>query len=324
MNNRENALKHFDEWYGNLKRHKSSGGPARGTIGAALVVLEHLKSDYNLELDHHRAHGKSQIRGASGGAVKKILATFGEHRPYLSEGGRTNRGAPADVGAMLATLDNCRLVNLPENERVEVLNSLQQYLVEKIREFHNRQRLKLEFNPDMSLWHTVNNLLNTARDHGKDGAVAQYLVGAKLQKRFPDIKVGNQTFSTADEQLGRPGDFYIGDTSFHVTVAPVFAVFDKCKINLQNGYRVYLVVPDRRLSGARENSEDFRISDRIAIESIESFVSQNVEELSVFSRDRLLEEFLDLLNLYNERVDAIENDKSMMIEIPVNLKKNTK
>jgi hypothetical protein len=42
---------------------------------------------------------------------------------------------------------------------------------------------------------------------GKDGPVAQYLVGAKLALRFPTEKIGNESYSTADVQLNRPGDF---------------------------------------------------------------------------------------------------------------------
>ena len=56
----------IDEWYSRLPVHKASGGPAKGTISAALVVLERLKSNCNLDLESHRAPGGSQIKGASG------------------------------------------------------------------------------------------------------------------------------------------------------------------------------------------------------------------------------------------------------------------
>jgi hypothetical protein len=161
-------------------------------------------------------------------------------------------------------------------------------------------------------------LLSAARDTGKEGPVAQHLVGAKLQLRFPDIAVGNESYSTADEQLGRPGDFYIGDTAFHVTVAPMIGVYEKCKHNLENGYRVFLLVPERAVTGARQNAE-LMGPGRIAVESIESFVGQNIEELSYFSRDKLKNGFRRLLETYNDRVDAAETDKSMLVEIPRNL-----
>jgi hypothetical protein len=58
---------------------------------------------------------------------------------------------------------------------------------------------------------------------------------------------------------------------------------------------------------------------KIAVESIESFVSQNIEEISVFSKSQLTSGFRNLIKTYNERVDASEIDKSFLIEIPDNL-----
>lgn len=62
-------------------------------------------------------------------------------------------------------------------------------------------------------------MLAEARQTGKEGPAAQHLVGAKLALRFPDMKVSNASYSTADDQSGRLGDFQIGDTSFHVLEA---------------------------------------------------------------------------------------------------------
>jgi hypothetical protein len=57
----------------------------------------------------------------------------------------------------------------------------------------------------------------------------------------------------------------------------------------------------------------------VSIESIESFVSQNLEELAAFLGDMRKAEIRLLLETYNRRVDAVENDKAMLIEIPQNL-----
>jgi hypothetical protein len=157
-----------------------------------------------------------------------------------------------------------------------------------------------------------------ARETGKEGPLAQHLVGAKLELRFPKIAIGNESYSTADDQLGRPGDFCIGDTAFHVTVAPMPALYEKCRKNVDDGFRVYLLVPDRTLSGARQNA-DLILPGKIAVESIESFVSQNIEELSDFSKQKLAAGFRQLIETYNKRVDVCEIDKSMLIELPKNL-----
>ena len=311
-------LSAFKKWYSGLPIHKPSGGPARGTIGAALVVLERLKSNYDLDLSHHQAKGGVQISGLSKAAVAKILKQFGENRPFLKEGGRTNRGGPGDIESMLACLRPHNLDQMQADKRLEVLISLQQHLVDRVKDFHNRQRLKVVFDPAKSTWQAISDLLGLARENGKEGMVAQYLVGAKLALRFPELTVENLSYSTADDQLGRPGDFYLGSTAFHVTVAPMPAVFEKCQKNIAEGYRVYLLVPDRAVIGARQTAEGI-MSGRIAVESIESFVGNNVEELAQFSKDRLKEGMKRLIDEYNRRVNEVETDKSLLIEMPKNL-----
>jgi hypothetical protein len=290
----------FADWYDSLPLEPNKF-PARGTIAAALVVLEHLKEDFDLNLDSHRAKGQGQIRGVSGKATAKILMAFGETRHFLSEGGRTNRGTPGAVGSMLDCIRKMKLNPLDGEERNATLHTLQGMLVEKVREFHSRERLKFVFDATKTTRQIVHKILQAAEEDGKLGAVAQYLVGAKLQLRFPEIVVSNDSYSTADAQLGRKGDFLIKDTAFHVTVAPMLAVYEKCKSNLDAGYRVYLLVPDDAVIGARQNAE-LMAKGKIAVESIESFVDQNVEELSTFSQKGLLAEFLKLLQTYNNEL----------------------
>jgi hypothetical protein len=219
---------------------------------------------------------------------------------------------------MLEMLGNAHLENLSAEKRVDVLDEMQRFLVGKVVEFHNRERIKMLYEPSKSTWQNIQDLLGAARETGKEGPVAQHLVGAKLQLRFPDIEVSNESYSTADDQLGRPGDFYLGDTAFHVTVAPMIGVYEKCRDNLENGYRVFLLVPERALTGARQNAE-LMVPGRIAVESIESFVGQNIEELSYFARDKLKHGFRRLIETYNKRVDTAETDKSMLVEMPRNL-----
>ena len=319
MSAKKKAIEALDKWYRNLPVLKQTGGPARGTIAAALVVLEHLKEKFDLKLESHRASsGKSQIAGLNASAVAKILEKFDEERPFLKEGGRTNRGGPGAIEDMLSTIDGVGLDKLKATERTKILETLQAYMVEKVREYHNRQRLKLAHDPSATTREMIRDLLSNAKATGKEGPVAQYLIGAKLAIRFPGIKISNESYSTADDQLGRPGDFCVQDTAFHVTVAPMSGVYEKCKDNIKNGYRVYLLVPERILQAARENAES-TVPGKIAVESIESFVGQNIEELSYFSKPELRKRILNLLETYNARVDKAENDKSLMIEIPRNL-----
>ena len=181
------------------------------------------------------------------------------------------------------------------------------------------QRLELRYDPAASTWQSVHEILLKAAEAGKSGPVAQHLVGAKLQLRFPDVAVANNPASAADQQTGRAGDFQIGDTAFHVTVAPTRDnLFDRVKENIRQGLRVYVLVPDEKVTTARGYAEEQLLgqASRIAVCAIESFVAHNVDELAMFAQDRLLQGFRALLEMYNQRADAVETDKSVLIDIP--------
>lgn len=308
----------FENWYNSLKTVKANSGPAIGTIAASLVLLDRLKKDYNLDLRSHLAAGGAQIKGVSGAAVATILKSFNENRPFAREGGRTNRGVLAEVKPLLGALESLSLEALTELDRNTILSSFQEYLVERVRDFHNRQKLKLVFDSKRSTWQIIHQLIKAAQTENKGGPVAQHLVGAKLQLRFPDLRISNEPTSAADAPTNRWGDFSINNTIFHVTVAPMPAVFEKCQQNIDQGLKAYLLVPDSKLAAARELGEQL-CGGLIAVESLESFISQNIEEISTFSNDQLRQNVISLVKIYNDRVDKVEIDKSLMIELPSNL-----
>jgi hypothetical protein len=217
-------------------------------------------------------------------------------------------------------LNTTALAKLNAKQRSTVLRQCQSYLVERVRDFHNRQRLKFVYDKNRSTRQSVIDILAVARSTGKEGPVAQYLVGAKLKLRFPDKDIENKSYSTADAPQDRPGDFLVGSSAFHVTIAPTSSVFTKCQRNIQDGLRAYLLVPDKLLQGARQNAE-LTVVGPLDVEPIESFIAQNVLEVSEFSDELLPKQFLRLLQIYNERVDAVEIDKSMLIEIPKSLQR---
>jgi hypothetical protein len=318
LDSKKSPVELFTQWYSELKLFSGSF-PAKGAIAGALVVLDRLKESYNLDINFHTTDGGAQIKGVSGEAVKRILIEFGETRPFLSEGGRTNRGLLGNIQEMLKVLDEAKLEVLSKEKRNNILTSLQQFLVDKVCEFHNQQRLKIVYNPQKSTRQLIHELLAVARENVKEGPVAQYLVGAKLTLRFPDLNIRNESYSTADVQLGRHGDFEVGDTAFHVTVAPMAPLYQKCKVNIDEGFRAFILVPDDKLGDARYWAEQNVPGGKIAVESIESFVSQNIEELSLFSNGIIKDGFKRLLETYNERVNQVDIDKSKLIEIPRNL-----
>lgn len=314
MTPQKRAMSSFEQWYDGLEKYRANNGfPAKATLGASVFILERLKGDFDLRIDHHLTPKGGQV-AVTYQKVRNVLAHFGETRELAREY-RTNRGLLDDIRSMLEALAVANIAGLPAEQRNQILVDLQEYMIRQIRMFHNQERLKIGFDRTKTTWQAIQNLLKTAADSAKEGCVAQHLVGAKLQLRFPELKIDNFSCSTADVQLGRPGDFYVGDTAFHVTVAPMQGVYEKCKRNLQDGRRAYLLVPARILEGTRQLAEQVA-EGQIGVESIESFVSQNIEELSEFSGNRRLNGLRRLLEEYNRRVDEVELDKSLLLEIP--------
>jgi hypothetical protein len=82
---------------------------------------------------------------------------------------------------------------------------------------------------------------------------------------------------------------------------------------------VYLLVRYKDVVGTKQNAENIAPG-QIMVESIETFVSQNLDELAVFSQVQRVSEFRKLLETYNRRVDNTETNKSLMIEIPPNVR----
>ena len=309
----------FHQWYAGLTLY--AGLPARGTLAGALVVLERLQESCDLDINAHTAAGGVQIKGTSGRAVSELLARYGETKPFLAEGGRTNMGLRGDMKALLNQLAKTELATLPLDERSVVLGEIQRFLVGKVQEYPTRPGLRVKYDPTASVTASVHGWLDVARRHGKEGPVAHHLIGAVLQLRFPKLVISMESVTTADQQLGRDGDFRVGDTVFHVTAAPMQSVYEKCKRNLRTGLRVYLLITQDHLITAGQMAEMNDLGDRVDVASIESFVADNIGELSNFSADQLAHGFLRLLEEYNRRVDLAELDKSLMIEIPENLQR---
>ena len=76
-----NAIDVLDVWYKSLVLFQDKL-PAKGTIAAALHVLDRLQAEYDLRISSHVAAGEAQITGLSSPALCKLLARFGETRCY--------------------------------------------------------------------------------------------------------------------------------------------------------------------------------------------------------------------------------------------------
>ena len=311
----------FEGWYRRVPSQRR-GFPPKGTIGGALVVLERLRDTPDLEIRIHTAPGGSQVAGVNGGAVNRILSRYGENRRFLSEGGRTNLGLRGSIERLLEALTDSGFSELDYRSRASAIDEMQAFLVQEVRRWQCTQplapRLDPKYDPARPIWYFVRDLLVIAMERGANGPVAEYLVGAKLQLRFPNREIRNTSYSTADTQPGVFGDFDIEDAVFHVTVSPMPALFDKCKENLRDGKVVYIVTPFGDVAGTVLAARE-RKTGPVVVASVEGFVSQNLDEMSEFKTDKSKSRLKELLGTYNKRVDAVETDKSLLIKLPPNL-----
>jgi hypothetical protein len=294
--------------------------PGRGRTYAALVTLDRLRDEYNLDRKAHMTSSGAQVKRQTAYNVKKILSEFNETRPIPSEAGRTNSGSPRAVEVLLNTLKSSHLDEVDSERRNAILTQMMRHLVEVAGEYAKQdvrsQHIPIEYDPTRNASQIISDALDRA--DSKAGAVAQHLVGAKLQLRLPDLDIANHAASTADVQTGRRGDFEVNDTIFHVTVAPNDGHYTKCAGDIRDGFRVYLLVRDDVRVAAEQIAHKSH-SDKIAVQSIESFIGQNLDELAEFSKKRFERRLRALLERYNERVAAVESDKSLLLDIPEHL-----
>lgn len=183
------------------------------------------------------------------------------------------------------------------------------------------ERIHFDLSGNPSTWHVINKAFSSLPDKPKVRAVARHLIGATLQLRFPESEIPIKSSRLSDTQANVTEDFQIGDTAIYVTDFATFDAFDKYQHDLLSENRVFLLVPENRLASGRLNAGQM-CNNQIAVESIETFVSQSLEIHSTFQRKQLFSGLKNLINLYNERVDAVETDKSLMIELPSNLLKS--
>ena len=311
-------------WY--ESQRKANGKVNSNVMSVGMILLYHMGNNHPLQEEQYLT--KSQVRGIGGTRIEKILVEHGETRKFTSEGGRTSRGT-VDLARQLARLLNEAPAvhgyeQLDTSQQAEVRFRLQDWFVERVRrDYFDQQFIETaDYDPAKPARAVISSFMEAARNRGGNtgGALAQHLVGAKLSLRFPGESIVNEGYTTADKQTGRPGDFKVNDTAFHVTMSPSEALFKKrCRSNISNGFRPIVLVPTNRVVAAWQMADDAGLAERIAILSIEDFVGTNVDEMAVFSALDTRAKLRQLLERYNERVRAVESDPSLQVVIPENL-----
>lgn len=311
------------EWY--ESKRARSGRINTNVMTVGLVLTEKAKQSYPLRTEDWRA--ASQIRGISGATVTRILASHGETRSFTSEGGRTSRGSVRLAEELIEVLDRGidldDYLAMTDEGRIGLWESVQRWFVERVKhDYFDKKRLSVAFDLGASVEHLISTILETAGERGGTvaGAVAQHLVGAQLQLNFPSTTVGRDRYTVADQQTQRPGDFSVNDAAFHVTTRPSDQLMTvRCQLNLQDGFRPFVLVPARSVSAAEQLANNANLGHRISIVPIESFIAISVGVAASYGERSARNHIRILLETYNERVSDSETDPSLLMEIPANL-----
>lgn len=289
----------------------------KGALSIVLKVTEHAKKK-GLPLDPNdlvTAKG-GQVKGP-GVSVQAILKRHGIQRRLSSEAGRTSRGSIDTMREYVAKLNQLAADGPLDLEEVE------RFWAQAVEEYFRRQPFKVTLDSSRGLRLLVREIIAQAQIRQSEtlgtttaGTVLQHLVGAKLDCALPAPGlVKHNSSSTSDSQSGRPGDFLIGDVSVHVTVSPGEGVVERCAENLKDGLRPVIVTTTRGVTVAEGLADNKGIGDRVDVFEVEQFVALNLYELGRFAADGRRVAVGDLVRRYNEIVESVETDPSLLIEI---------
>lgn len=289
----------------------------KGPLCVALVVTQHARA-MELPFDSEKllTEGGGQVLGLGKSAVQAVLKKHGIKRVLASEGGRTSRGSLGNMREYVTFLNE-----LAAKGRVD-LDAVESFWIERVHEFFAGKPLKIKLDSSRSLRMVVRDVIEQAVERQRTtpgmyygGAVLQHLVGAKLDCALGTRQLKHNSFSTADAPGGRPGDFFLGDVSIHVTTSPGEAVIERCRENLNDGYRPILVTLQHGLTVAEGLANNVGLGDRIDIFEIEQFVALNLYEIGKFAAHGRKVAVTDMVVRYNEIVEEVETDPSLKIEL---------
>jgi len=285
---------------------------------STVLILTRMASKHSLPLspDSFLTGKKGQVAGLSGGAVKSILKEHGIERVLAEEGGRTSRGSMALMQAYV------QFINKLATETTIDFASVETWWIERVKAFFAAQPIRVKADVSASLRQIVMELLDLALERQRKsggtmvvGAVLEHLVGAKLSLALPRAKVEHKCFSSADASMQAKGDFLIGDTAIHVTVAPSDALVRKCKQNLQEGLRPLIVTTEDGTGGVMALAENEDIAGRIDVLEVSQFMATNVYEWISFKNQERSGSLGKLIEAYNRIVDECETDPSLKISL---------
>lgn len=285
---------------------------------STVLILTRMASKLSLPLspDSFLTGKKGQVAGLSGAAVKTILKEHGIERVLAEEGGRTSRGSMALMQSYVS------FINQLACETTIDFSEIEMWWIERVKAFFAAQPIKVKADVSASLRQIVADLLGLALERQRKsggtmvvGAVLEHLVGAKLSLALPRAKVEHKCFSAADASVQAKGDFLIGDTAIHVTVAPSDALIRKCKRNLREGLRPLIVTTEDGTGGVKALADNEGIAERIDVLEVSQFLATNVYEWIGFQNQDRSGSLGRLVEAYNGIVEECETDPSLKISL---------
>ncbi|EDV9252629.1 DUF4928 family protein [Salmonella enterica] len=304
-------------WY--ESERAKNGSMNTNVMNAGLIVSQMVADGLPITDARLYSDGKSQVRGLSGPTISKILERHGETRTFTREGGRTSRGTIYLAAAFREVLNNTLIPEDINIDTVFVSTQLEEFFTQCVRlDYFDKQRITINLDHTRPVSVVVGEIIKATaeRSDKPTGVVLQHLIGAKLQLRFPDIEIGSDRANAADLQTDREGDFQIGTTAFHVTTAPMEKLISRCAENKRAGYRPIILTLESKVIAARQMADNVGMSDQISVQAAETFIGNNIEEIAIYDGDKIREGLARLIRTYNARINAIEVDKSLMIDEP--------
>lgn len=168
-----------------LKSRERAKKISRNTIAVGIVVLDHLRRECPTRPDRLFSSG-GELRGARSG-LQETFRRYGIPPKLLKEA--TGRQAAPDARALAEALRYGQdLVPLDPTAREEQLQKGLALLIAKAHDWLNRQPIKVNCDRQQSPAFWIASILEKAKGRS-GGVVEQHLVGAKLQRRHPEIAI---------------------------------------------------------------------------------------------------------------------------------------
>lgn len=293
------------------------GIAGKGALSVVLTVTRIAQGmAFPLRHEDFLAPKAGQVAGLGGGAVKKILKEHGITQALSSEGGRTSRGSIDTMRTYVDCLNRLSKAGGLDLKGAEV------FWIGRVREHFSAAPFKLKLDKSLSIRALVRELMSQAKKRQAQrpgstiaGTVLQHLVAAKMRCLMGPKAFVPHKASSADSSRSTGGDFEIGDSVIHVTLAPTDALLGKCAANIASGKSPIIVTSNESITHALALAETLGIADRLEVWGFEQFVSTNIHEWSRFSSVKAAAEVRRLIGAYNEIIAEIEEEPSLRIDL---------